>query len=163
MENTAKANEVFIEEIINAPVEKVFGAWTDPEKLAKWYAPGGCTIQFKKLEIFQGGTYHSCISNPRYGDCWCIGEYREIVRNTRIVFTMINADENGKAVNPAEIGMDAAWPGETLVTVTFSEADGKTKLQLRQTVSQALAQKTGAYPSWLEMLDNMRTLLAQNA
>jgi hypothetical protein len=59
--------------------------------------------------------------------------------------------------------MDAAWPGETLVTVTFSEEHGKTKLQLRQTVSQALAQKTGAYPSWLEMLDNMRTLLAQNA
>jgi hypothetical protein len=47
--------------------------------------------------------------------------------------------------------------------VTFSEEHGKTKLQLRQTVSQALAQKTGAYPSWLEMLDNMRTLLAQNA
>ena len=75
---------------------------------------------------------------------------------------MINADENGNPINPTEIGMDPDWPGETLVTVTLTEENGKTKLQLRQTVSQELAKKTGAYPSWLQMLNNMRALLIQN-
>lgn len=162
MESKVKAGEVFIEETFNAGIERVFMAWIDPEKLIKWYAPDGCTIRFKKIETEKGGKYHSCISSPQHGDCWCIGEYLEIEPFAKIVFTMINADENGVPINPAETGMDAEWPGETLVTVTFTEENGTTRLQLRQTVSQKLAQKTGAYPSWLEMLGHLQALLTQN-
>ncbi len=54
MGNRVNNNEVFIEETFNASVEKVFSAWTDPEKLMKWYAPDGCTIYFKKIEIKTG-------------------------------------------------------------------------------------------------------------
>lgn len=162
MENRINDNEVFIEETFNASIEKVFQAWTDPEKLMKWYAPEGCTIRFKKLNIRNGGQFHSCVSNPQFGDCWCIGEYKEVVPNSKLVFTMVNADENGHQINPVDIGMDSNWPRETLVTVTLTEENGKTKLQLRQTVSQELAKKTGAYPSWLQMLHNMQTLLNQD-
>ena len=159
---TANNQEVFIEETFNASIEKVFQAWTDPEKLMKWYAPEGCTIRFKELTIKEGGKFHSCISNPQYGDCWCIGEYKEIVPNSKLVFTMINANEDGHPIDPAEIGMDSDWPGETLVTVLLHEENGKTRLQLRQTVSQELAKKTGAYPSWLQMLARMQTVLNQD-
>jgi len=162
MENHVNNNEVFIEKTFNASPEKVFSAWTDPDKLMKWYAPDGCTIRFKRIDIKKGGQFHSCISNPQYGDCWCIGTYKEVLPNTKIVFTLINADENGDPIIPSEIGMDPDWPGETLVTVTFTEENGKTKLQLRQTVSQELAKKTGAYPSWLQMLNKMQTILNLN-
>jgi uncharacterized protein YndB with AHSA1/START domain len=162
MEEHINNNEVLIEETFNAGIERVFAAWTDPEKLMKWYAPEGCTIRFKKIEVETGGQFHSCISNPQYGDCWCIGEYKEVLPHSKIVFTMINADESGNPVNPADVGMDPDWPGETLVTVLLTEENGKTKLQLRQTVSQELAKRTGAYPSWLQMLSNMQALLDQN-
>lgn len=162
MENTQSNSEVFIEETFNVSIEKVFQAWTDPEKLMKWYAPDGCTIRFSDLNIKKGGKFHSCVSNPKYGDCWCIGIYKEVVPNTKLVFTMVNADENGNPINPVEIGMDPDWPGETIVTVTLSEENGKTKLQLRQNVSKELAKKTGAYPSWLQMLNNMKRLLNRN-
>ncbi len=159
MESSVKHEEVFIEEIFNASAEKVFGAWTDSKKLLKWFAPEGCSIHFKKIDVRKGGQFHSCISSPQFGDCWCVGEYKDVVPNKRIVFTMINADQYGNPINPATIGMDPDWPGETLVTVTLIEENGKTKLQLRQTVLQELAKKTGAYPSWLQMLNNMRTFL----
>ncbi|SHL38607.1 Uncharacterized conserved protein YndB, AHSA1/START domain [Chitinophaga jiangningensis] len=159
MEKSVQTNEVFIEETFNASIDRVFSAWTDPEKLIRWYAPDGCTIRYKTLDIKPGGKFHSCISNPIHGDCWCIGEYLEIVPNRKIVFTLINADENGQPINPVDIGMDADWPGETKVTVTFSEDKGATTLQLRQTVSQSLATKTGAYPSWLQMLSHMRKIV----
>lgn len=162
MENRINNNEVFIEETFNASIDRVFKAWTDPEKLMKWYAPDGCTIRFRELYIKSGGKFHSCVSNPQFGDCWCIGEYKEVIPNSKLVFTMVNADESGNPINPADIGMDADWPGETLVTITLTEENGKTKLQLRQTVSQELAKKTGAYPSWLQMLNNMQTLLNQD-
>lgn len=159
MKNQLSKNEVFIEETFNASIERVFNAWTDPEKLLQWYAPEGCKIHFKKIKIETGEQFHSCISHPQHGECWCIGEYKEIVPNSRIVFTMCNADEEGNPINPATIGMDPDWPGQTIVTVTLTSENGKTKLQLRQTVSQELAKKTGAYPSWLQMLGNLQTLL----
>lgn len=162
MENRVSNNEVFIEDTINASAERVFSAWTDPEKLMKWFAPNGCTIHFKKLEVKTGGQFHSCVSNPQFEDCWCIGEYKEVTPNSKIVFTMANANEDGEPINPVEIGMDPDWPDKTIVTVTFTEEDGKTKLQLRQTVSQELAKKTGAYPSWLQMLATMKTILNEN-
>ncbi len=152
-------DHVFIEEIFDASPERVFKAWTDPQKLIQWYAPNGCSIHFKEIEVKSGGKFHSCISNPQFGDCWCIGEYKEVVPYSKLVFTMINADERGNPINPIEIGMDPDWPGETLVTVTFSEENGKTKLLLRQTVSQELAKKTGAYPSWIQMLSNLQDVL----
>lgn len=162
MKKQIKGDEVFIEEVLNAGIERVFRAWTDPAILMKWYAPEDCTIQFKTLEIKTGGKFHSCITNPKYGDCWCIGEYTEIVHNEKIVFTMINANEHGDPIVPAEIGMDAEWPGSTLVTVTLKEEDGKTRLQLKQTVVQELAIKTGAYGGWLQMLENLQKALIQN-
>lgn len=159
MENLKSKNEVFIEELFDASVERVFDAWTDPEKMMKWFAPNGCTVSFKKLEAKPGGVFHSCISNSNYGDCWCIGEYKEVIPNKKLVFSMNNADENGNLIDPVSIGMDKDWPGITLVTVTFEDVNGKTKLTLHQTVDMDLAKKTGAYPSWLQMLENMQAFL----
>jgi uncharacterized protein YndB with AHSA1/START domain len=117
--------------------------------------PKGCTIHFIKIDIRQGGGFHSCIRNPKYPDCWCIGSYLEIAAPERIVFTMVTADEEGNAIAPANAGKDDEWPEKSIVTVTFTEHDGKTKLVLHQTTSQLLAMKTGAYQGWIEMLEHL--------
>jgi uncharacterized protein YndB with AHSA1/START domain len=146
---------VFITRVFDAPRDLVFKAWTDPEQLVRWYAPRGCTIHFSRIDLRQGGAFHSRIRTPDGHDCWCTGVYREIVAPERIVFTMVAADENGKPVEPAEVGMDPEWPRESVVTVTFAELGRKTELTLRQTVSESLAKRTGAHPSWIEMLDRL--------
>jgi len=152
-------NEVHITHIFNAPRELVFRAWTDPDQLVKWYAPYGCTIHFSKIEARNGGTFLSCISNPQFGDCWGKGVYTEVVFPERIEFSMIVSDENGNTVEPTEAGMDPDWPLETKVIITFSELDGMTRLTLHQTVSQNLAKKTGAYPSWIQMFERLEELI----
>jgi len=161
METTEKNDEVFIEILIQASPERVYQAWTDPGQLIRWYAPEGCSIRFKELDIREGGNFHSCIHNPEYGDCWAIGVYLELIPNRKIVFSLINADEKGNRIEPASIGMDKDWPGETLVCILLSEEDGKTRLQLQQTVSSALARKTGAYPSWIQMLEKMESTILE--
>jgi uncharacterized protein YndB with AHSA1/START domain len=159
MENHVANDEVLIEHTFNAGVKKVFNAWTSPEQLLQWYAPDGCTVKIKSINTEAGGKFHHCISNPQFGDCWAIGEYKEVTPYTKIVFTLINADEEGNRIDPTEIGMDADWPGETLVTVTFTEEKAKTRLQLHQTVSMEVAKRTGAYPSWIQMLNKMQIIL----
>lgn len=153
--------EVFITRVFDAPRELVFKAWTDPVHLARWFAPHGCAITFREIEIREGGSFHSCIHVPEGQDCWCRGDYREIVAPERLVFTMALADEQGNPAEPEEVHKDPDWPQETVVTVTFSEQDGKTLLTLHQSVSETVAKRTGAYPSWLQMLDRLAGELAQ--
>lgn len=163
METTNKAKqEVLITQVFNAPRELVYKAWTNKELLEQWYAPTGCRIFFKQLDVSVGGTYHSCvvIAESAY-NCWCTGTYAEVIPNEKLVFTMINANEEGNRIDPATIGMDPEWPGETTVTVTFTENDGQTLITLHQTVSEELARKTGAHPSWLLMLDKLEFLMTQ--
>ena len=147
--------EVFITRVFDAPRELVFAAWTDPEHLARWFAPNGCSVRFRQLDFRAGGAFHSCIHTPDGHDCWCAGVYREIAAPERIVFTMAVADANGDLIEPVDAGMDPDWPRETVVTVTFAELGGGTELTLRQTVSESLAKRTGAHPSWLQMLDRL--------
>lgn len=153
------AGTVKIERVFDAPRELVFEAWTKPELLLQWYAPHGCTIHFEKIDVRPGGRFHSCIRNPRFGDCWCVGVYREIVQPERIVYTLATADREGNEIEPAQAGHDPRWPRETLVTVTFAEVRGGTKLTLEQSVAESLAKHTGAHPSWLEMLDRLAALV----
>lgn len=147
--------QVSITRFFDAPRHLVFQAWTTRESLERWYAPQGCTIEFHKLDFRPGGSYHSCIRSPAGHACWCIGEYREIVAPERIVMTMAIADQHGNPMSPIAVGMDPEWPSETVLTVTFSEQSGKTRLLLEQTVLESLAKRTGAHPSWLQMLDRL--------
>jgi len=152
--------EVSITRVFDAPRELVFQAWTDPAMLARWFAPHGCSIEFAQAEPRPGGRFHSCIRTPDGQECWCKGDYLEVTPPERLIFTMIVSNAQGESLSPLEAGMDADWPQETRLTVTFVEQDGRTTLTLQQTVSEALAKRTGAHPSWLQMLDRLAESLA---
>lgn len=151
---------MLISHIFDAPRELVFKVWTSPEHLMKWYAPRGCSVHFDRFEFRQGGSFLSCIRNPTTPDCLCNGVYLEIVPPERIVYTLSFADKDGNTIEPADAAKDADWPSETVVTVTFAEHQGKTTLTLHQTVSEAVAKRTGAYPSWIEMLERLAEVIA---
>lgn len=147
--------DVVITRIFDVPPSLVFKAWTDCEQLTRWYAPKGCTITFRTIDLRPGGTFHSCIRSPDGHECWCKGVYREIIAPERLVYTLAIADEHGNLVGPEDVGMDSDWPKETVLTVTFKDLGGKTKLTLHQTVSEELAKRTGAHPSWVDMLERL--------
>jgi uncharacterized protein YndB with AHSA1/START domain len=156
----AADSTVVISRVFNAPRELVFEAWTKPEYLLRWFAPRGCSFHIERIDVRPGGGFHSCIRDGSF-ECWCIGVYREIVRPERLVYTLAIADRQGNKVAPATVGHDPRWPTETLLTVTFEDEAGQTRLTLRQDVEESLAKQTGAYPSWLEMLDRLNELLRE--
>jgi uncharacterized protein YndB with AHSA1/START domain len=151
--------EVMITRTIRHPREVVFNAWTNPTELKRWFAPRNCTIYFKKIDIRAGGEFHWCVRNPKYPDCWCIGEFLEIVFPERITYRIQLADENGNPVEPAQVFKNQDWPKETIVTVSFSDQYGYTELKIHQTVPESIATQTGAYQSWIEMVDILEETL----
>jgi uncharacterized protein YndB with AHSA1/START domain len=158
--SSAPDRTVVISRVFDAPRELVFEAWTKPEYLLRWFAPHGCSFHIERIDVRPGGGFHSCIRDGSF-ECWCVGVYEEIVRPERLVYTLAIADRDGNKVAPATVGHDARWPPETRLDVTFEELDGKTRLTLRQNVLESLAKQTGAYPSWLEMLERLEELLIE--
>jgi uncharacterized protein YndB with AHSA1/START domain len=167
MEQKDKADQVRIIQIFEAPVEKVFDAWTKQEHLEQWYAPDNCSIFFKNISITEGGQFLYCITNPIFGECWCKGTFLQIARPKLLSYSVIISDEFGNDVLPEDAGMDADWPMESVVTVKFTGSNGKTKIELTQSVLTKVAKRTGAYPSWIQMLEKLKlktemTQLKQN-
>ena len=156
----AAPETIRIERVFDAPRELVFEAWTNPEHLLAWFAPRGCTISYPQIDVRPGGRFLSRIQNPSFGDCWCVGEYLEVVAPARIVYSIAIADSKGNKIDAAQAGHHPDWPQETIVRVTFEGERGKTRLILEQNASAALAKQTGAYPSWLQMLDELDRFLA---
>jgi uncharacterized protein YndB with AHSA1/START domain len=154
--------EVRISHMIRADRDEVFKAWINPALLVQWYAPEGCTIVYKHIDVRPGGTFHYCIRNPKYHDCWCIGTYLEISAPDKLVYTIETSDASGVPVDPKSSGMDPDWPAKTIVTVLFEDLGEKTRIILLQTVAQNLAKKTGAFPSWINMLNRLDKIITIN-
>ncbi len=151
--------QLLITHLFDAPREAVFRAWTDPELLNIWYAPDGCTVEFKSIHVVEQGTFHSCIHDPVHGECWITGVYREVVPPERLVFTMVLADGDGNAVTAMTAGKSDEWPEALVTTVLFEPIGNRTKVTVHQTVAEEEAKKTGAYQSWIKMLTKLQLLL----
>ncbi|TDQ11204.1 SRPBCC family protein [Pedobacter metabolipauper] len=152
--------ELQITHVFDAPVELVFNAWTDPEILVKWYAPDGCTIEFKSLEVTENGSFHSCIHDPVHGDCWITGVYREVTFPEKLVFSMVLSNEAGESVGSLDAGKPEDWPKEIMTTVRFTPVGDQTELTIHQTVNEEEAKQTGAYQSWIKMFNILNRLIS---
>ena len=118
----AARRELVITRVFDAPRELVFKAFTEPERVAQWWGPKGWTLPVCTMDVRPGGVWHYCMRGPEGEESWGKAVYREIVEPERIVYIDTFADEEG---NPVE-GMP-----EMLITVTFEEYDGQTKLTSR--------------------------------
>ncbi|MXV15338.1 SRPBCC family protein [Hufsiella ginkgonis] len=158
--NDRQAKELLITHLFEAPRELVFAAWTNPAHLRHWYAPDGCTIEFRSIDVRERGAFHSCIHDPVHGACWIKGVYLEVSAPEKLVYTMVLTNENGDSVESMEAGKPEDWPEEILTTVTFTAVGNHTKLTLHQTVAEENARQTGAYQSWIKMLNKLDAMLA---
>jgi uncharacterized protein YndB with AHSA1/START domain len=146
--------ELVITRVLDAPVERVWKAWTDPEEIKKWWGPAQFTAPVIKNDLRVGGSYLYNMRSPDGQDFWTTGTFREIVTNERIVLTDSFADEKGNVVPPSHYGMDGI-PVETEITVTFEEQNGKTKLTIRHAGISDEQAKAG----WNESLDKFEAIL----
>jgi uncharacterized protein YndB with AHSA1/START domain len=122
-------SELVIERLFDAPRERVWKAWTDPETFKKWWGPKDFTCPFSKFDFRVGGKYLSCMRGPDGKDYWSTGTYKEIVPTRKIVFTDSFADESGKVVPSTDYGMEG-FPLELEVTVVLEAIGNKTKMTL---------------------------------
>jgi uncharacterized protein YndB with AHSA1/START domain len=148
---TTTARELSITRVFDAPRRLVFKAWTEPDRAAQWWGPRGFTTISCEMEVRPGGAYRRCMRSPE-GTVHCTrGVYREVVVPERLVFT--SAWEDG----------DGAPGHETLVTVTFAEHDGKTRLTLHQGLFDSVESRNGHQVGWASCLERFADYLQATA
>jgi uncharacterized protein YndB with AHSA1/START domain len=159
---SSKEELVLIERVFDAPRDAVFKAWTDCERLRRWWGPQGFTTPFCKTDFQPNGVLHYCMRSPEGRDYCGKSVYREVVEPEKIVFTDSFVDEEGNPVPAAYYGMSPDWPKEMLVTVTFDEHEGKTKLTLRHALGAVPAsERDMCQQGWNESLDKLAGDLAK--
>lgn len=152
--------ELVITRIFDAPRELVWKAWTEPERVKRWWGPNGFTAPVCTIDLRVGGTFLYCMRSPDGKDYWNTGVYREIVEPERIVCTDSFSDEEGNPVPASHYGMSGDWPAELLVTVTFEAYAGKTTLTLRH-VGIPSGTQNDARQGWTESFDKLAEDLAK--
>ncbi|MGA7490328.1 MAG: SRPBCC domain-containing protein [Xanthobacteraceae bacterium] len=72
---------------INAPPDKVYDAWIDPVKLARWWGPAQAETLSAEVDARVGGRYRIVFRTPDGEEHDVSGTYREVVPNEKLVFT----------------------------------------------------------------------------
>lgn len=145
--------ELVLTRLINAPREKVYRAWTDPELLKQWFAPKPYTTPVVEVDVRPGGSAYFVMRGPDGKDLPNHGVYLEVVPNQRLVST----DAYVKAWEPSE------KPFMTLI-LTFEDEGGKTRYTARVrhwTVADREAhEKMGFHEGWGLCADQLEALVA---
>ena len=146
--------ELVLTRLINAPREKVYRAWTDPELLKQWFAPKPYTTPIVEIDVRPGGSAYFVMRGPDGKDLPNRGVYLEVVPNEKLVST----DAYVKAWEPSE------KPFMTLI-LTFEDEGGKTRYTARVrhwTVADREAhEKMGFHEGWGLCADELEALVTR--
>lgn len=110
---TPSEREIVSERVFDAPRDRVFAAYTDPELIPQWWGPRGTTTIVDQMDVRPGGAWRFVGRDPDGGETAFRGTYREVTPPERIVQTF-------------------EWegmPGHVVVeTATFEDLGGRTRV-----------------------------------
>jgi uncharacterized protein YndB with AHSA1/START domain len=142
---------LLITRTFNAPRERVFDAWTDPKQIAKWIGPRTVRPEVKEMSAKAGGRYRIHMRRDDGADGPMVGgQYREIVRPERLVFTWM-----WESAHP--MGHEGH---ETTITLTFRDIGGKTEMTLRQEIFDSKDSRDSHNQGWTASFDKLAEMLA---
>jgi uncharacterized protein YndB with AHSA1/START domain len=147
------ANELSFTRILDAPREKLFRCWTEPELLKPWFCPKPWGVSHAEIDARTGGSSYIVMNGPNGEVVPNRGIYLEVVKNERIVFS--NAFTDGW--HPQSIGN----PGFMFVGVVNFEDAGAGKTRYTAAVRHwseedcKTHEKMGFYEGWGAATDQL--------
>lgn len=146
--------ELRLTRLIDAPREKLFRAWTEPELLKQWFAPLPYTTPAAELDVRPGGANFVVMRGPDGKEFPNRGVYLEVVPNERLVFT----DAYTQAWEPSQ------KPFMTVI-LTFEDEGGKTRYTARvchwTQADRETHEKMGFHEGWGRCADQLAALVAK--
>lgn len=145
-------NELVFERTFDAPRERVWKAFTDPEIVPRWWGPHGTTTTVVEMDVRPGGKWRYIGSAADRDDVTFYGEYLDVQPPERFEWTfMFDVEGVGPMGGPE--------------TFSFEDFGGRTKVRSVgyfdsvEAIDSALA--TGMVRGAIETWDRLEALLAE--
>ena len=144
--------ELVITRTFNARPQMVFDAWTRPELVRRWWAPRshGVSLSACDADVRPGGAYRYVMHRDGEPEMAFSGTYTEVTPPSRLVYTQV-----------FEPMHDA---GAVVVTVTFHEHEGRTRMVSHEVYpsaqARAAALSAGMEHGMRETMDQLDELVA---
>jgi uncharacterized protein YndB with AHSA1/START domain len=130
---------------IGAEPNEVFDAWLDPDGMREWMCPGESRFIAAEVEPRVGGRFR-IVMGREPGGIEHTGEYRELRRGQRLVFTWTSKNTLGR---------------ETLVTVELRPVGDETELTLTHEGLPNEEMRKGHEGGWLSIVDKLAAAMAR--
>ena len=147
------SSELTLTRLIDAPRDKIFRAWTEPELLKQWFTPRPWTTPVVETDVRPGGSSYFLMRGPNGEEFPNRGVYLEVVESERLVFT----DAYTSAWVPS---------GKPFMTaiLTFEEENGKTRYTARvrhwSEADREAHEKMGFHEGWGKATDQLEALVS---
>jgi uncharacterized protein YndB with AHSA1/START domain len=152
---SAEGRDLVLTRRVEAPRDKLFKAWTDPELLKQWFAPSPWTTPIVETDVRAGGSSLIVMRSPEGNEFPNHGVYLEVVENERLVFT----NAYSKAWEPSE------KPFMTVI-LTFEDMNGDTRytaLVRHWTIADREAhEKMGFHQGWAICTEQLSALVTRD-
>jgi uncharacterized protein YndB with AHSA1/START domain len=148
--------ELVLARLIDAPVEAVWEAWTDPELVKRWFTPAPWTTVAAEMDIRAGGSSCVTMRSPEGQEFPNPGVFLEVVPMRRLVMT----DAYVEAWRPSE------KPFMT-VDLTLEPVGGQTRYIARvrhwTAEDKAEHEKMGFHEGWGKATDQLEEVAREVA
>jgi PhnB protein len=88
---------ITVERSFNAPLDRVWAAWTEADILCQWWAPKPYQCVIKSLDFREGGRWLYYMQGPQGDRHWCYFDYDSIRPKSYFSGSDAFCDENGVA------------------------------------------------------------------
>jgi uncharacterized protein YndB with AHSA1/START domain len=131
---TAADREIQIERVFDAPRDRVFAVYTDPELIPEWWGPRDAPVVVDQMDVRPGGSWRFVFRDADGSETGFRGTYREVTPPERIVQTF---EWEGM---PGHVSVD---------TVTFEDLGERTKVTTTS-LFHTTAERDGMLASGME-------------
>jgi uncharacterized protein YndB with AHSA1/START domain len=165
-EDSTEPRDLVVTRRIDAPVEQVWRAWSDPEYVMQWWGPTGFTSPSAEMDFREGGTSLVCMRAPEeFGgqDLYNTWAYRKIVPLQQIEFIQNFADKDGKRIHPADVGLPPDIPEDVRNVVTFKAVgDDRTELTVTEYDYTSIQMLELSKAGLEQVLDKMASIFSRS-
>lgn len=119
------ARDVVVTRTIDAPVSRVWDAWTQPAEVMRWWGPAGWTSPEAHMDVRAGASSRVSMRSPDGVELHNLGTYQQVVPEVRLEFTMEFCDPSGRVVDPTDLGLPPGIPVPVRHVVTLTASGGE--------------------------------------
>ena len=134
--------------VLPAAPSLVFAAFSDPDKVAKWWGPEDLTVPSLEFDPRVGASYRLEMQPPGGDPFYLTGEFREVDPPVGLAFTFVYEDPD-----PDDV--------DTLVELSFRDLGESTEVVFTQGPFETAARRALHRDGWTDSFDKLEQFISK--